>query len=167
MFKKKNELLMLSQNIFDGQIDIVELVESYLYMTEFPVEFDDMDAVENSMDTILDHLKSSWDISSFKISCGSFISLDKINKSDFTSYDGLFTEIDKFKKTLYTKPKGKYLRGFSIGDWDKLPSLYHKMVSVAKENNLELGEYAFERGINECSISNMSKYVTEVTIFCK
>ena len=166
MFKHKKELLKLSQNIFDGQIEIVERAESYLFMTEFPAEFDEADE-EDSIPAILDHLKSSWDISSFKDSCGSFISLDKVNRSDFSSYDGLFTEIDHYKKNFYTKHKGKYLRGFSIGDWDKLPNLYHKMVNFAKENNLELGEYAFERGINECTISNITEYITEVTIFCK
>lgn len=167
MFQKKNELLILSQSVFDEQIDIVEILECYLFMTELPVMFDNMDDVKDSMPAVLEHLKSSWDISSFKISCGSFISLEKVKISNFESYDGLFTEIDTFKKHLYKRPKGKYLRGFSIGDWDKLPTLYHKMLNFAKENKLELGEYAFERGINEFSISDISEYITEVTIFCK
>ena len=165
MFQKENDLLTLSQTVFDGQIDIVKLTESYLYMTDLPIGFDDTD-VETGVPVILEHLKTSWDISTFKISCGSFISLEKIMREDFTSYNGLFTEIDKNKKHLYTKPKGKYLRGFSVGDWGKIPSLYRKMMKFAEENNLELGEYAFERGINEVSASDMSKYITEVTIFC-
>ena len=166
MFLKNNELLNLSQTVLDEQIDVVELGASYLFMTAFPVEFDDTDD-ESSVPTVLEHLKSSWDISTFKISCGSFISLEKIIQEDFEYYDGLFTEIDTYKKNLYTKPKGKYLRGFSVGDWDKLPNLYRKMMAFAEENSLQLGEYAFERGINEVSSSNSSEYITEVTIYCK
>ncbi len=165
VFQHKNELLRLSQYVFDGQIELVELAESYLFVSEFPAEFDGVDDV--SIPTVLDHLKSSRDFTSFKVSCGSFISLKKIIKVDYSNYDGLFTEVDTYKKGIYKRPKGKYLRGFSVGDWDKIPVLYSKMMLFASENNIELGEYAFERGINEVSISDISEYISEITIFCK
>ena len=166
VFLKKNEQLMLSKTVFHGQIDMVELPESYIFMTDLPPELENMDDSKN-MKVILDHLKSAWDISTFKISCGSFISLEKIRQEDFSSYDGLYTEIDRYKNQLYTKQKGMYLRGFCVGDWDNIPNIYLKMMQFAKNHNLVLGEYAFERGLNELAISNMSEYITEVTIFCK
>ena len=166
LFQKGNQLLVLSQNVIDGQVDVVELGESHLFMTHFPMDLNTTED-ETSIPTILEHLKSSWDMSSFKVSCGSFISLDKIHKADFSQYSGLYTEINNRKKNLYTRAKGTYLRGFCVGDWDKIPALYDKMLTYAKENNLTLGQYAFERGLNEFSSSTLSEYITEVTIFCK
>ncbi len=166
MLQKKNELLCLSQHVRDGQIDIIELEEMHLFMSKLDGGFENLDDIKE-VPIVLDHLRLSKEYSSFTLSCGSFISLDKLKRSDFSSYDGLFTEVNNNRKQLYVKPKGKYLRGFSIGDWNKIPVLYKRMLAYAKTNQIELGEYAFERGINEITITNISEYITEITIACK
>lgn len=80
--------------------------------------------------------------------------------------NGVFTRIDKNKSNLKIKPGGKYLRGFSIGDWNKIPILYEKMLRFANDNNVTLTGYAFESGLNEFAISGEDEYVTQIEILC-
>ena len=166
ILKKKNEMLSLCEKIYDGKIDTCFYEETYLYMTDTTFGLESIDTSKESMDIILEHLKIAWSMSSFKLGCGSFIGLDKITSGDFLNYNGLFTEIEKYKKHLYIKPKGQYLRGFCIGDWSKIPDLYKSMLLYSEQNNLKLQGFAFEHGLNEFAISDAKDYVTEITIFC-
>ena len=67
---------------------------------------------------------------------------------------------------VYLKPSGKYIRGFCIGYWDKIPQLYVKILEFAKERDLILTGYAFECGLNEFAISDESEYITQIEILC-
>ncbi|WP_297635005.1 MerR family transcriptional regulator [uncultured Clostridium sp.] len=161
---KRKEMLSLSNEIYDCKIELVELNEEYLLTTPLNLNFDH---IEQNALPIMEHLKEAWDLCSYKKSCGSFISLEKVRKNQLDEYDGIFTVIDIKGTNLFLKPKGTYIRGFLIGDWNRLPLLYNKLFKFAEDNNLTLTGYAFERGINEFAISDVDEYVTQVEIHCK
>lgn len=166
ILKEKSKMLDLCDEIYDGKIQLVTLKEEYLLMTELPLNFQASSSFLNSSKAIMEHLKDSWEFSNYKKSCGSYISIEKIKNKKFEEYDGVFTKIDKRKKSLVVKPSGQYLRGFSIGDWNKIPLLYENMLNFANENNLILTGYAFECGLNEFAISSEDEYVTQIEILC-
>lgn len=164
ILKQRTEMLKLCDNIYDGKIELVNLQDEYLLTTPLNLDFNNL---SNNTIPIMNHLKTVWDLCSYKKSCGSYISIDKIKNKNFDEYDGIFTAINTRQKNLFLKPKGLYLRGFLIGDWSRLPDLYEKMLIFTKTNNLTLDGYSFERGINEFAISNMNEYVTQIEIHCK
>lgn len=167
VIKEKEEMLELSEKVSDGQVEIVELDEERLLLTEVKVDFeDDSDMIKN-LNPIMEHFITASNFCNYKKSFGSFISVDKINSGNFDEYDGVFTVVNSKKSNLFVKPKGKYIRGFCVGNWDKVPNLYNKMISFAKENNLTLCGNAYEFGINEFAISNIEEYVTQIEIMCK
>lgn len=166
ILKEKSSMLDLCDESYDGKIEIVQLSEEYLLMTKLPISFENTSNLLNSSNAIIDHLKSSSKFNNYKKSCGSYISIEKINSKNFEEYDGIFTKVDKKIPTLYAKPSGQYIRGFSIGDWNKIPHLYEKILSFATENNLILSGYAFECGLNEFAISCEDGYVTQIEILC-
>lgn len=164
ILKEKSTMLDLCDEIYDGKIDIVHLNEEYLLMTDLPLN-NTLNLLKNS-NVIMNHLNSSWEFNNYKKSCGSYINIEKIYSKNFEEYDGIFTKINKKIPTLFKKPSGQYIRGFSIGDWGKIPKLYEKILSFADENNLTLSGYAFECGLNEFAISTEKEYVTQIEILC-
>ena len=166
ILKEKSEMLDLCNDIYDGKIEIVTLNEEYLLMTPLPLTFETSPSFLNNSKAIMEHLKASWEFSNYKKNCGSYISLEKIKNKNFEKYDGVFTKIDKKKKNLTLKPQGLYIRGFSIGNWDKIPLLYKKIIRFADERNLNLSGYAFECGLNEFAISTEDEYITQIEILC-
>ncbi|WP_304681752.1 MerR family transcriptional regulator [uncultured Clostridium sp.] len=166
ILKEKSNMLDLCDEIYDRKIEVVTLNDEYLLMTKLPLSLDDSFGLVNNSKIIMEHLKSSCEFNSYKRSCGSYISIEKINSKNFNEYDGIFTKVDKSKKELFIKPSGKYIRGFSIGDWSKIPLVYEKIVTFARENNLTLSGYAFESGLNEFAISDGDEYITQIEILC-
>ncbi len=166
ILKEKSNMLDLCDEIYDGKIEVVTLNDEYLLMTKLPLSLDDSFGLVNNSKIIMEHLKSSCEFNSYKRSCGSYISIEKINSKNFNEYDGIFTKVDKSKKELFIKPSGKYIRGFSIGHWSKIPLVYEKIVTFARENNLILSGYAFESGLNEFAISDGGEYTTQIEILC-
>ncbi len=104
-----------------------------------------------------------------RMGIGGFIALKKIINNRFEKYDGLFTPALDQIKTLesITMPKGSYLCGYQKGAWDKLPNMYQKMFSYAKEKHLDLTGNAYELGLNEFVISNENEYITKIMIQIK
>lgn len=166
VFLQKQKMLKDCAEVYDGKIEIVHLKEEYLLMTPLALNFESEDYFIQNSHAIMDHLQAAWNLCTYKKSCGSYISLEKVKYNQFETYDGIFTVLDTKKRNLCLKPKGSYIRGFSIGDWDKLPSLYEKMLLFAKENNLTLTGNAFERGMNEFAILDMEDYITQIEIQC-
>lgn len=166
ILKEKSKMLDLCDEIYDGKIELVNLKDEHLIMTKLPLNFETSSEILNNSKAIMEHLKNSWEFSNYKKSCGSYISIEKIKDRNFEEYDGIFTKVDKKKTTLFVKPSGKYLRGFSIGDWDKIPLLYKNILDFANKNNLVLTGYAFECGLNEFAISKEEEYVTQIEILC-
>ena len=166
ILKKKNEMLEICSNVYDGKIDTFICEQENLFMSNTNYSEINNNISKKEMSEILNHLKVAWSMSSFKLGCGSYINLDKIKNNDFTNYDGLFTVINNHKKNLFIKEKGLYLRAYNIGDCNKIPQLYKKIIEYANVNNLKLKGYSFERGMNEFVIKDESEYIVEITILC-
>lgn len=167
LLRQKEEMLQLSDSVYDGKIELVELEAECLLMTPLPLVFESDANLFRHAKPVIDHLQTARELCTYKKNCGSFLSVEKIQSRMYDEYDGIFTVLDQKKKNLYTKPKGRYIRGFSIGDWNKIPSLYEQMISFAASRHLVLTGYAFETGLNEFAISQMSDYVTQIEIQCK
>ena len=111
-------------------------------------------------------MKDIWGIEQIRMGMGSLISLDNVYKMNFDKYEGIYT-IALNKKSVpnsLIKPQGKYLCGYQKGKWDKLPTLYQKMLDYATKNNLQLTGYAYEVGMNDFVISNEADYITKIMI---
>lgn len=166
VFQQKKEMLARCREIHDQKIEIVTLAEEFMLMTPLPLIFESDENLFQNAAPIMRHLQTSWELCSYKQSCGSYLSVEKIQNGNFDEYDGIFTVINSKKKELYRKPKGSYVRAYSIGLWDKIPALYEKIVAFAACHGLTLSGYAFEMGINEFAVSSPEDYVTQIEIAC-
>lgn len=153
------------REIWHGKIELVEQPEQYLLLTALPISFDTHDNLVSETSGILEHLRQAWSLSSYRKNCGSFLSLEKVQSKSFQVYDGVFSTVDQKRKDLYRKQKGRYLRGFSVGDWDRVQDVYEAMINYADEQKLHLSGYAFECGLNEFAIASEAEYVTQIEIF--
>ncbi|MGL4344017.1 MAG: MerR family transcriptional regulator [Cellulosilyticaceae bacterium] len=166
LLTQKSSMLTRCSEIYHGKIELVTLDQEYLLMTPLPITFQTESHLTSHSPAIMEHLRAAWELSAYKKSCGSYISLDKIKQKHFCEYDGIFSTVDAQKKDLHIRPKGLYIRGFSIGDWNNLPLLYENILAFADQNHLILTGYAFECGLNEFAISREEDYVTQVEILC-
>lgn len=162
---KKQKALVFCSGVSDGRIETVYCPTRYILLT--PMQF--RGSALTGMEHVMAHLQTAWECSSYKTGCGSYISLDKIRKGQFEPYDGLFTFVDKLQKgvSFQSMPAGKYLCGYCIGSWDKIPELYQNMLNFAASEELELTGNCYEIGLNEFAISCEDEYVTRVEIQCR
>lgn len=159
ILKAKKDNLALCKNLQEQAIRIEDQPSESILIT--PYNF-----AEDNIAEIFDYLKNTWSIEQIRMGIGGFISLDKVINEDFEKYDGLYTLALSGSSSAkkITKPKGKYLCGYQKGTWDKLPCMYKKMIDYAKQNNLTLVGYAYEMGLNEFAISDLTEYVTKIMI---
>lgn len=164
LHKKQNALAYCSQ-INDGTIEVIQFPKRFFLLT--PMHFKETSLTD--MEQVMTHLEIAWEYSTYKTGCGSYISLDKIRHRQFEIYDGLFTPIDKPQKNIeiQIRPEGNYLCGYCIGDWDKIPALYEKMLTFAATNSIELTGNCYEIGLNEFAISCKEEYITQLEIQCQ
>lgn len=170
--KKINNLLLEKKGLLNielyedlDKIQIIDYKEEYLSLSESIT--DKTNEVDVSI--MIEHAKKFHTNRLFNHNFGSMISIDKIIKNDYNNYDYFFTKIKNpvYKKGLFIKPKGKYIKAYFKGNWDNLPDTYNKILAFAKENNLKLLGYAYEEGINELTIKNMDEYITQIIIHCE
>lgn len=164
MFEKQKSLV-LCNGIHDGMIEVVRFPKRFFLLTS--TEF--RETALTDMEHVLSHLQTAWECSTYKAGCGSYLSLDKVRQGQFDFYDGLFTVVDKPKKgaDVQVRPQGEYLCGYCVGDWDKIPALYHKMLDYSAAKKLKLKGNCYEMGLNEFAISSESEYVTQIEIQCE
>lgn len=153
----KREQLFLCENIVDGQIELTEHPRGYLVCSPYT-------GGECTVDKIMAHLMQVWDMEEYKIGCGSYISVEKIQTGNFEEYDGIFSPVQNKTKRCTVMPGGKYICGYARGNWNKIPGLYECILDYAKCRGLQLTGYAYEMGLNEFAISEMDEYVTRVLI---
>lgn len=161
---EKQKALALCDEIHDGMIEVVRFTKRFFLLT--PTEF--RETALTDMGHVMAHLQIAWECNAYKTGCGSYIALDKVRREQFAVYDGLFTVVDKPQKRIavQVRPQGKYLCGYCIGNWDKIPSLYQKMLDYAAAKELELKGNCYEMGLNEFAISSEDEYVTRIEIQC-
>lgn len=164
ILNEKQEALILSKNINDGLIELKQCPQKPIMIT--PLTENEADF---NMKEVLCHLQSVWECNTYKTGCGSVIAIEKVRQEDFVHYDGLFSPIIhvKHKGNYQIRPAGTYLCGYCIGSWDKIPSLYKKMLMYAETKQLKLTGYCYETGLNEIALSSPDEYVTLIEIRCE
>lgn len=165
-FKEKRDCLLRCDAIYHGKIELVDLPSQYLLMTPLELHFNTYENLAGRSREIMGHLRDAWSLCSYKKNCGSYLSVEKIRRGSWNSSDGIFTQVDARRKSLYKKPAGLFLRGYCVGDWDQIPAVYEKMLQEADRRPLSLGEYAFESGLNEFAITSEEEYITQIEISC-
>lgn len=105
----------------------------------------------------------------FNTSYGSMIPVKALMQGNFEDYSHYFVKVQniKDKKGIFKKNGGEYIRAYSVGEWEKLPKAYERILKFAQEKRIKLSHYSYEQGINEMAINSMSKYVTEIMIKCE
>ena len=124
------------------------------------------DFLNDDLTDLFSYVKESWSIEQIRMGIGGFISADKIMRGEFDMYDGIYSPAAKGPSSAkkLVRPKGKYLCGYQKGTWDKLPQIYHKMISFAKDHDFKLAGYAYESGLNEFMIDSENEYITQIMI---
>ena len=104
-------------------------------------------------------------------SYGSIIPVASLLNGNFDDYSMLFIEIPFLTqaKGLHIQPKGKYIRAFHKGGWEKLPLRYQAILQYARCQGLTLCGYSYEKGINETVVDRIEDYIIqiEIPIQCK
>lgn len=159
LLQAKKEQILLCQNKKNMDIHIIDCEQEKLLTIPFSFQ-------ENDLPELLSYITQAWGIEQCRAGVGSYISIDKIQNSDFKEYDGLFTPAfaSNRNKNIFIKPKGRYLCGYVRGTWDKLPAMYEKMLDYADTHNLKLTGHAYERGMNDFVIQDENGYITQITI---
>lgn len=165
ILEHKKEMLNTASKVSNNYIHIVEYNQQYILKIPFSFK-------EYNIKQILDNSKKVWKIEDFKISCGSYISYDKVKNMNFEEYDGLFFHIkNKFIDINLDKNieclNGRYICGYLLGDFNNIKYLYKDIIKFANDNNLTLIGNSYEIGLNEFAIKNIDEYVTKITIKIK
>lgn len=99
-------------------------------------------------------------------SYGSMIPVASIENGKFDDYTKLFIEIPSLsqKSGLHIQPKGLYVRAFHNGGWDTIPRRYEEILSYARQKQLTLSGFSYEKGINETVIDRVEDYIVRIEI---
>lgn len=99
-------------------------------------------------------------------SYGAMLPAERLYQGDFDGYSALFIELPRpaRRKGLHIQPKGKYLRTYCKGGWDKLPGRYREILTYAGAQGLAFCGCAYEKGINEAVIASRDDYITQIEI---
>ena len=163
----KLDQLKLINTIEDGNIEIVELEEEKLLVSEDFIDDSNEDyfRLMRSFNSIV---KKEKGITS-KFGCR--ISVDNIYNDNLLTYDRFFmsvlptkTEIANEGISFDIKPKGKYIRVYTKGNWYRIMDIYHEIIKFANENNYQLEGYGYEVGVNELNCFTIEEYITEITV---
>lgn len=166
-FEQRQKALVECNDIYDFKVEILNVPKRYFFITKVDIRFDTTKDMIDSTHIILEHLKKVREMGHYRGIYGSYISTKKAMSNNFIKYNGIFSQVNKKQKGVFIMPKGRYLTGYCIGDWDKIPEVYKRMFKFAKENNLQLSDFVFESGMNECAIKSEDEYITKIEVFCK
>lgn len=149
------------------KIDLIQCEEEYLVLSKSITNTTD----EEEMVVLLEHIKEQSSHRSLNLNYGCMISVDTLETGNFDDYTCFYTKAEESeeptKENLFLKSGGTYIRAFCIGDWDKLPDTYRRILTYARQKKLRLRGYAYEVGMNDMAIQNMDEYVTEISILCE
>lgn len=159
ILNRKRQQLLLCGTVQDGEIAIVQSPMEYLLVSaDLCREWD--------VEILMKHLRQAWDMEQYKVGCGSYISLEKVEKGCFEEYDGIFSPVQRGREDMncMVRPAGRYLCGYVKGDWGKIPGFYRKMLEFARDSNLKLTGFSYELGLNEFAAADFNEYMTQIMI---
>ena len=162
--KQKSERSKLGMEARHGRIERCTLPERKIILSA-PISgaYDEADfSVAAAFSLRLKKLFHLYD------SFGSCIPIAAVQQGTFDQYESFFAYCPHSAKCCdRVLPAGTYLRAFCVGEWSRLPEVYHAILRYAEEHQLTLTGHAYEEGLNEMSIQSQRDYVTMITIQCE
>lgn len=149
-------------NIDLSEVKIIEKDEQYLAIVNTSKDTPFEEEIEMQIAEIKKYrLRRMYDTS-----YGSMISVESLLRGEFDDYTALFMKVPRpsEKNKLHIQPRGRYLRAYCKGNWDRLPQRYAELLAYARENEIKLGGYSYEMGINETVIDSIEEYITQIEI---
>lgn len=147
-----------------SKLELISYPEEYLLVSPYNEKW----TPEGEMLSVIAHARKFHTHRMFNHAFGIMMGPESIAKGHFYDYDGYFTKLEdnlpKKRGDIFVKPAGTYMRAFCVGDWQKIPKTYERMVEYAGKHHLTFSGYAFEEGINEMVAKSMDEYVTQITI---
>ncbi len=156
----QNMVTLLTMDL--SKISIVEKEECYL----ITIDIDKDISFEKEVEMITAQTAKYQLGRLHDASYGSMISVSSLLKNKFDDYCKLFIEIPSLtqKNGLHIQPSGQYLRAFHKGDWNKIAIRYKEILHYAKQHNLILSGFSYEKGINENVIDQIEDYIVQIEI---
>lgn len=144
------------------RVDLVEREEELLYLVASERDL----SLEDEIETVIEAARAHKIKSLRDAAYGSIIAVSSLMRSEFDQYDGLFMKVSQpvLQKGVHVKPRGRYLRAYCRGSWDRLPDRYRDLLQYARERELSLWGYAYETGVNERAITSIDEYITQIEI---
>lgn len=161
LVKHRKDLSEL-MNIDLSEIKIIEKDEQYLAIVNTTKDMPFEEEIEMQIAEIKKYrLRRMYDTS-----YGSMISVESLLRGEFDDYTALFMKVPRpsEKSRLHIQPRGRYLRAYCKGSWDRLPQRYAELLAYARENEIKLEGYSYEMGINETVIDSIEEYITQIEI---
>ena len=161
LLSQQNDLKILKAIDVD-KIEVLEKSDHYLVSVEADIDISFDKAVEMVMKETkkyqIQHLHDAR--------YGSLTPLEYIKKDRADEYSAIFIELSNpnSKKGLHIQKAGKYLRTYYRGDYSNIKEKYTKILAYAEENKWQLGEYAYEMGINAMVAETIDDYITRIEI---
>ena len=116
-----------------SEISIIEKEPKYLAIVQISANT----PLETQIEMVVSEIKKYQLPRMYQASYGSMLPVENLYARYFDDYAGLFIEVPDItnKKGLHKQPGGTYLRGFSAGSWEKLPSRYEEILQYARRNH--------------------------------
>lgn len=161
MVSRKKEMSEIAQMDM-SEISIVERERTPLIL----VYTSNSMTFEEEMEMVIRELEKRRPEQLYEVSYGSMIAVESLRHGNFEDYFALFIKIPGLavKESAHVQPKGKYLRAFCKGSWDRIPARYEELLAYAREHQLSLHGYAYEAGVNEIAINTIDEYITQIEI---
>ncbi|MGD8191870.1 MerR family transcriptional regulator [Brevibacillus ginsengisoli] len=147
-----------------SHIYLEELAEEKLFISDFILDCTDRDfvkAVSDFIDTLYTHrFDTGYPI-------GAMVSRNQLLTGDYENYSYLYMKCTENHEaiTCYTMPKGLYVVGYHIGKSEKISVTFDRLLEFAKDQGLQVEEYAYEEYVLDALTNNTSEeYVTKIMI---
>ena len=97
-------------------------------------------------------------------SVGNMITIENLKKQNYINYSYMYQVLhEDFAQPSRVREKGRYLCGWHKGSYNDLDITYHKMLEYAKQNNIQLGVYAYEEYmISDIAAQDDAQYITRI-----
>lgn len=160
---KKKQSLAAIRTLDLSAISIIEKKEAHYYAT---VATSPDTPLEEEIERIIAETKKYQLHRLHDASYGAMLSVENVYNGRFNDYCELYIELPfpTHKQGLHIQPKGTYLRAFCKGRWERLSGRYKEILEYAREHELQMFGFAYEKGINEPVIDTLDEYITQIEI---
>lgn len=155
VLQAKRDQITLCNNLKNLELEIDEYKKEKLLALPF-----------KSSDDIVSSISRFEDKKQLRMGVGLMISAEKLLDGDFFNYDYIYTHAlnNNLSQNIIHRPQGEYIVCYHKGEASTLSYAYQKIISFAKENNLMLVGYAYEKGLNEFVISREEDYWIKIIV---